>query len=172
MIAGGRFAGPTIERGGGMSISPTLVWFLVGLVLILMEIPVPGVILVFFGLGAWLVAIATALGLTEALSTQLLLFAFSSLFLLFLLRRWVRRRFHGHVTGEQNPDVDWNEFVGRPVLVLEDIPAGGAGGHVEFKGASWSAVSDEALQKGDQAEIEAVEGITLRVKKSAKGGSS
>ena len=37
-----------------MSFSPELIWFVAGLALILSEFMLPGIILVFFGAGAWL----------------------------------------------------------------------------------------------------------------------
>jgi membrane protein implicated in regulation of membrane protease activity len=39
-------------------------------------------------------------------------------------------------------------------------------GKVEFKGATWSAVSDEQIKKGEVATITGVNGITLEVRKS------
>jgi len=41
------------------------IWFIAGLVLILLEFVVPGVILVFFGAGAWVVALGMWLGVIE-----------------------------------------------------------------------------------------------------------
>jgi hypothetical protein len=54
------------------------IWFLVGLVLVLAEFATPGVILVFIGLGAWVAALTTWLGWTEALGAQMGVFAVSS----------------------------------------------------------------------------------------------
>ena len=147
-----------------MSISPTLIWFLVGLALILVEFAVPGVILVFFGVGAWVVALTTWLGLTGSLEIQLLLFAIASVVLLFSLRRWVRSRFLGHLSGEQDPTTNLDEFTGKSVIVVQDIVPDGVEGRVEFKGAEWRAVSNEAIAKGRLVEITGVDGITLEVK--------
>ncbi|MBW1855703.1 MAG: hypothetical protein JRJ00_13650 [Deltaproteobacteria bacterium] len=41
--------------------NPTTVWFVLGLILALSEFAVPGVILIFFGVGAWIVAATTYL---------------------------------------------------------------------------------------------------------------
>ena len=56
-------------------IIPTLTWFLIGLVLIFFEFAAPGIILIFFGTGAWLVAVTTYLELTTSLESQLIVFA-------------------------------------------------------------------------------------------------
>ena len=73
-----------------MSINPVLIWFLAGLVLVLLEFAAPGVIIVFFGLGAWIAAVTTWVGLTDGLTSQLLTAGVSSVVLLAVLRRWLR----------------------------------------------------------------------------------
>jgi membrane protein implicated in regulation of membrane protease activity len=42
---------------------------------------------------------------------------------------------------------------------------GKAGGQVEFKGTSWSAVSDREIKKGETALIVEMNGLTLVIKK-------
>lgn len=146
--------------------TPTIVWFLIGLGLTLAELAVPGVILVFFGVGAWIVALAAWLGLTVTLESQLLTFAIASVALLVLLRRWIKGRLYGHVKDEQDLNVDLDEFVGHPVKVLDAIVPGASDGRVEFKGARWHAVADEEIESGQSAVIDAVDGITLKVRKA------
>jgi len=146
-----------------MTLDPLLIWFLVGLALILVEFMLPGIILVFFGCGAWIVAVTTWLGLTDTLWSQLLLFAVVSILLLLCLRRWVRSRFLGFMSSEQDPSVDLDDFTGREVKVVQAIAPGSREGRVEFKGAEWIAVADHSLAKGKLARIIAVDGITLQV---------
>lgn len=153
-------------------INPTTVWFIAGTVLALLEFVAPGIILIFFAIGAWIVSLTTWLGLTGSLESQLLVFAVSSVILLVWLRRWIKGKFYGHVAGVQNPEQNLDEFTGKPVKVLEEVVPGQPGGKVEFKGASWSAVSDEAIGKDDMAVITAVEGISLRIAKAGQGGES
>ena len=149
-----------------MSLSPTLIWFLVGVAFALLELAVPGVILVFFGLGAWIVALTTAIGITTSLASQLVLFTVTSVLSLILLRRWIRNRFLGYEADTRDGTADLDEFTGKIVTVTRAVSPGGSGGRVEFKGAEWTAVADEELAKGDLAEIVAAEGITLKVRKS------
>jgi len=149
-----------------MSLDPALIWFLVGVGLALLEFAAPGVILIFFGVGAWFAALATWLGITPGLPSQLLVFAVASAVLLGTLRRWIKGQFSGHVTGVQDPSTNLDEFTGKPVEVLEDIVPGPAGGTVEFKGATWTAHSSEAIAKGEAALIERVDGISLIIRKA------
>ena len=152
-----------------MEFSPVLIWFLVGLALIILEFFLPGIILVFFGVGAWIASLTTWLGVTEGQASQLLVFAVSSVVLLIVLRRRVRGRFLGHASADQNPNVDLDEFSGKPVTVTVDIAAGHPGGRVEFKGAGWAAAAEEDIPAGEQAVITRIEGLTLHV---ARPGSA
>jgi len=140
-----------------MSFNPILVWFLIGLALLLSEFMLPGIILVFFGVGAWIVALTTWIGLTGGT-------AVSSILLLVLLRRWFRARFLGHKTGEQDPLHNLDDLTGEAVTVSTAIEPGSAGGKVEYKGASWSARCETPLAAGSRAIVTAADGITLVVR--------
>ena len=151
---------------GGFSTSlPEIMWFIAGLVLILMEFAVPGVILVFFGIGAWIVAVLVYFGLLTSLTSQLFVFSAASIALLVVLRKWVRGKFYGHVTGTQDLSHNLDEFAGHKVTALTDIHPGKADGLVEFKGADWKASSEEQIKKGEMATIVKNEGLTLIIKK-------
>jgi len=144
---------------------PTLLWFLLGLALIFLEFAVPGVILVFFGIGAWAAAVTTYLGLTASFQYQLVTFALVSIALLVVLRKWIKGRFYGHVANVQDLSKNIDEFTGQSVVVLQDIIPDKRDGAVEFKGARWRAVSDEHIKNGEIAIITGVDGIILKVGK-------
>ncbi len=146
-----------------MSLSPAVIWLLVGLVLALLEFAVPGVILIFFGVSAWIVALTTFLGLTPSQPLQIIVFALLSLALIGLLRRRMQGKFRGHTSSVQDPQVNLEEFAGKTVLVIKPIEPGSLEGAVEFKGAIWSAVADESLSAGARACIIGRDGITLKV---------
>jgi len=149
-----------------MNLGPEIVWFLVGLVLMILEFAAPGVVLIFFGTAAWIVALTTYMGLTGSLASQLILFSISTIALLVGLRKWIRDKFVGHVSDVQNLEVDLDEFTGKSAIVLEDIEPGRQGGKVEFKGADWSARSDETIKKGETGIISGMDGLTLIIKRS------
>jgi membrane-bound ClpP family serine protease len=149
--------------------NPTLIWFLLGLVLIFLEFIVPGVILVFFGIGAWTVAATTYLGLTASFESQLLLFAITSIVLLVVLRKWIKGKFYGHVGAVQDLTKNIDEFRGQSVIVLQDVIPDKIEGAVEFKGARWKAVSDEHIKNGEVAIIKDIDGITLKIRKKKEG---
>ncbi len=117
----------------------------------------------FFGVGAWVAAATTWLGFTDTLAGQVGVFALSSLVLLFTLRRSIRAQFTGHVSKGNIPDLDRDEFVGQIVRVTADVSPGRRDGKVEFKGASWTAVSDRPFATGTSVRVASVDGLTLTV---------
>jgi len=155
-----------------MNIPVELIWFIAGLVLILLEFAAPGVIIVFFGVGAWITALLTWLGLTNSLSLQLLVWAASSVLLVLVLRRRLADRFHGFETGRQDPMANLDEVTGREVLVTEDVGPDHRRGRVEFKGADWTAVAAETIAAGQLAVIEKIDGLTLHVRPVAAGAAN
>ncbi|MBT8372643.1 MAG: hypothetical protein KJO34_16880 [Deltaproteobacteria bacterium] len=148
---------------------PVLLWFLLGLALIFLEFVVPGVILVFFVIGAWAAAVTTHFGLTASFQSQLLLFAVTSILLLVVLRKWIKGKFYGHVGDVQDQTINLDEFSGQSVVVVRDVIPNKMEGAVEFKGARWRAVSDEPIEKGETAVITGFDGIILQVRKKEEG---
>ncbi len=139
---------------------PEVVWFIIGLVLALLEFLIPGLIVLFFGVGAWITAICYLL-FEPGLNGQILIFIISSLLALFLLRKSLKKMFF-----KENPDREdtlEDEFIGR-IAVVEETIHQDKPGKVEFKGTNWSAVSDETIKKGRRVKIIGKESIILRVK--------
>ena len=87
-----------------MSFNPPLIWFLIGLGLVLVEFMIPGAIIVFFGVGAWIAALTTWIGLTDSLAWQIIVFSVSSVALLLMLRRRLKGQFLGHTGSTQDLD--------------------------------------------------------------------
>ncbi len=138
---------------------PEIIWFLIGLVLIVMEFVLPGLIIIFFGIGAWLTALGCML-YGFGLNAQLAIFIFTSLFALVLLRNYLRRRFFNEDdTGEETLT---DEFIGK-IVTVEQAIAPGKMGKVMLKGTLWEAKSDFALKKGQIVRIIGKESIVLIV---------
>ena len=151
-----------------MTVDASLIWFLAGLVLIFLEFLVPGVILIFFGIGAWLAALTTYLGVTSFIQSQLIIFAITSILLLVLLRKWIKGKFYGHVSDVQDLTKNVDEFTGKSVVVVRDLIPGKMEGSVEFKGTTWRAVSEEHIKSGEVAVITDTDGIILKIRKKTE----
>ncbi|OHB65263.1 MAG: hypothetical protein A2Y76_08695 [Planctomycetes bacterium RBG_13_60_9] len=143
-------------------LSPELIWFLVGLLLLFIELIVPGLVIIFFALGAWAVA-AVCLFTTLTLNVQLGLFIVVSVLSLVLARGWVKGIFSGYVTSRQQADMDLNDYLGQRVVVTAKITPK-LPGKVEFRGVPWMAAADQEIEEGAVVEIVAKDNLTLKVK--------
>lgn len=145
-----------------MELDTKMIWFIAGLAMILLEFVAPGVVIVFFGIGAWAVAMGMWIGLIESVPAQCITFAISSLLLLFVLRRYVTSWFvGGSSNGGGNVE---DEFIGKTVRVVRTIGGGEETGKVEHKGAEWNARCNEELSPGRFATVIRRDGLELIVK--------
>ena len=141
--------------------NPGLLWFLLGVILLIAELFAPTMILMFFGFGAWIVA-AFYLAFGISLAYQLAIFAASSLVLLILLRKRLRPLFKGFTTSRQQAGQDLDDFLGKEATVIDAIEPGKPG-KIEYNGVSWSAESETVLSAGTRVRITGRSGLTLNV---------
>ena len=142
--------------------TPAVIWFLVGLVLLLLELAIPGLIIIFFGVGAWITSLSLLIFKGLGINPQLIIFLLSSIFLLALLRKYLRKRFFGET--KEKEEVLEDEFIGKIAQVKSSITPN-IPGKIEFKGTHWSATSNEEIPEGSSVEIIDKDNITLKVKK-------
>jgi inner membrane protein len=143
------------------------VWAIVGLVLITGEFFIPGFVIFFFGAGALLTTLFTALfpSIQSQVPLQILIWLGASGLSLGLLRRYFAKIFKGTVFDRRDQD----DIVGDRVTVTEEISPDKAG-RVRYQGTTWKAVSyDESFKSGDSAEIIKKEGMTFIITKSILG---
>ncbi|GAB4123342.1 MAG: NfeD family protein [Wenzhouxiangellaceae bacterium] len=136
-------------------------WLILGALLVLSEFFLTGIIAIFFGVGAILVGIGTAVGLLSGLTEQVLLFAILSVAALLFARDNVKVWFHGRVSDSWNGDRNLISSRGERVVVTADFAHGV--GRVKLSGAEWNAESEDPLQQGDVAWVTGNRGITLLV---------
>ena len=142
-----------------LSFSPVLLWFLVGIVFLALELVLPGLIVFFFGIGAWCAALAVYL-FPVPLTTQLLIFLVASLAALALLRSTLKKVFLGRTL-----DVDaMNSTVAADATgeVIDDIvpPATGT---IKYAGSFWLATAEVPLSKGTIVRIVEKTNLTVKV---------
>lgn len=141
-----------------------LAWFLIGIGFMLLEFIVPGFVIFFFGAGAWVAALVTALGV-DNLNIQLLVFLISAILLLVFLRTGVKRYFEGKVSKKDLGEELIESVKGEKAVVVNDISPNKLGGKVEFHGTHWNAEADEEIKKGEVVEIIDRRNLVLKVKK-------
>lgn len=142
-----------------LSFSAAGIWALVGVVLILAEFAMTGVILVFFGVAALLVGLLLWAGVDMSLNTQILVFGALAIGLLLMARDRVRTWFHGK--SEQASDGIEVLVPGTPVTALGDFVDGA--GLVTHRGARWNAECDAPVASGQRVWITGRRGLVLTV---------
>ena len=144
-------------------LNPPMVWFLLGIAFLVLEAFVPGVFLLFFGLGAWSAALAALAGLNQ--TAQLLTFMAVSLVSLALLRKKLKSLLTARAgRGEMTDDpVFAAQFLGREVAVVGEA-AQGRLALVELNGSNWQAESEgEPLRLGDRVRVVGLKNLVLVV---------
>lgn len=136
-----------------------VIWFVIGLAFFLFEFIVPGFILFFFGVGAWLVAIL-CLFLDIPINLQIVIFLGTSLLTAALFRKWVKTKLGMYREADQ---VLEDELIGKRAIAETDILPDQQG-KVDFRGTIWDASSDEAVKAGETVTIVGNQSILLIVK--------
>lgn len=150
-----------------LAIPAEMAWAIVGIIFIFIEFFIPGLVIAFFGVGALITALTTWIGISPSLPWQLLVFILSSILLLVLLRRYVKRVFYGGTKSELEVP-NFTVEIGKIVPVVEYIQPGEVGGKVRYQGANWLAKADEPIPPGESVKIIGCDNITLLVKKVEK----
>ncbi|MDY0390081.1 NfeD family protein [Desulfobulbus oligotrophicus] len=148
------------------SLSPVLLWFLIGIATLSLELLTPGFIGFFFGIGAWCTALAVYL-YPFSPAGQLLIFLITSISTLLLLRSTLKKIFLG-----RSREIDAMEN-GLPSNatgeVVEDIvpPASGT---VKYAGSFWQATAEVTLTRGTVVRITGKNNLTVQVAPMAAKG--
>lgn len=138
---------------------PELFWFILGLVLLLLELIVPGFVIIFFGVGAWITALVCLIS-NPGFNLQSLIFALTSVAALLIFRKMIRNKFI-YNKDDRSAEVE-DEFTGKNAVTLEDLIPGKTG-KVEFKGTLWKAESDSRIDAGQTVRIIEKKDLTLIV---------
>ena len=135
-----------------------VIWFIAGLIFFLLEFAVPGLILFFFAVGAWVVAILSFF-FDLSVNTQLILFLAGSILTTLLFRKWVKKI----IWTKKNSTELENEFIGKTGKAQTFIGPG-KNGKIGFKGTSWDARSEDIIEQDENVIIVGNESILLTVK--------
>lgn len=135
------------------------IWFIIGIAFALLELAIPGLIMIFFAFGAFVVSLLGVF-IDFNVTIQILIFVAVSISSLVLFRRKLKSRFFQKKTDTISDD---DEFIGHQAVVMKKITPL-SNGKIEFKGTLWTAKSDADIEKGITVEIIGKESIKLIVK--------
>ena len=135
-----------------------VIWCIAGLALFLLEFVLPGFILFFFAIGAWIVAILS-LFVDLSVNSQLIIFLISSVLTILLFRKWVKKI----ILAKKHSSEIEDEFLGKTGNA-ETFIGPGQNGKIDFKGTSWDAQSEDIIEPGEQVTVIGNDSILLIVK--------
>jgi inner membrane protein len=138
--------------------NPAVMWFIAGFILFILEFALPGFILFFFGVGAWIVALL-ALLFDISLNMQLVIFLTASVLTILLFRKSMQKII---LVKKKSSEIE-DEFIGKTARTETAITPG-KNGKVYFKGTSWDAASEDVIGPDENVTIVGNESILLIVK--------
>lgn len=144
--------------------APTI-WITAGVILSILEFFIPGILVVFFGIGAILTGI-TAYFFAIGLSTQIMIWLTSSMALLLTGGQVLKKMFPSSESFQPPTDFDYYD---REVKVVKKILVNKKGGRVSFQGTEWDAISfDAEIPRGKKARILSRDNLTFVVISASK----
>lgn len=148
-----------------MAFSP-IIWLAIGIILIALEIIMPGFIIFWFGAGALLTALFIFIGVIPPMSAewQWIFFFLASLSMLGVWQVLLKKIFQSRVI-DSSRDATLQNIRGRAVSkIVPGIP-GDVELYTVFHGIKkWQAESAEIIEAGDEIVVTDANGIKLVVK--------
>jgi membrane protein implicated in regulation of membrane protease activity len=136
-------------------------WAVGGIVLVLAELAVPSFVLIWFGLGALVVALAVAVG-DIGLTAQLVIWLIVSISLVAGWFRIFKPNMHKTKIGMADANVVGE--VGMLVRAVAPFEKGEVRFQKPILGADvWECIADEAIKSGERVRVLDVEGSFLKV---------
>jgi membrane protein implicated in regulation of membrane protease activity len=139
-------------------------WAVFGIALIVAELVVPAFVLVWFGLGAILVALSMLLVPALGMTAQILMWTLASVLMVVVWFRIFKRGMHKTRIGMSDSHV-----IGEIGLLISGVEPFGKG-QVRFQkpligSEVWECIADEPIGTGQRVKVLGVEGSFLKVGK-------
>ncbi len=148
-----------------MALSP-IVWLAIGVILMALEIIMPGFIIFWFGAGGLLTSIFIYIGIISPLNEELqwIFFFLSSLAFLGLWQVFFKKRFQSSVV-DSSRDATLQNVRGRVTSRITPGIPGEVELYTVYHGIKkWQAESAEIIEAGDEVIVTDANGIKLIVK--------
>lgn len=149
-------------------LNPELYWLIIGIMLLFLELALPGFIIFFFGLAALITAAVTWLYPLD-IAWQLGLFIVSSVGSLLLLRDLIQKNLFKPKTEEGGEEAASEEDVvlatpgDRAVVGITINPP--KEGRINYSGTSWRATADECIEEGEIVSVVKQNDLVIHVEK-------
>lgn len=145
-------------------LSNYLVWLIGGSTLVLLEFLIPGLVVIFLGLGALITSGLLYLGYLRDPWLAIACFGVSSVLMLATIRKMVLR-FYPSLTEKVETDEEVL-IVGQKAQAISTLTAHDYSGRVKYSGTTWPARSEAGeIAEGEAVEILGQDNINLIVRK-------
>jgi membrane protein implicated in regulation of membrane protease activity len=134
-------------------------WFVIGLVLLIVEIFSAGFVVSLIGLACFMAGIVSIF--TDNLIIQFVVFAITMILLMIYVRPIIKKLFSSKSNKKSNIDL----LIGKVCVVDTEINNLKGTGYIKINADYWKAVSSDGsnIPKGTIVVIEKMEGITVTV---------
>lgn len=146
-------------------LDPALYWLIIGVMLFVLELVLPGFVLFFFAAGALLTALVAWLAPSTSIALQLGLFITASLLTLLSLRGSIQKRFFSSAPSKDGQDQDLQLAAPGDRGVVSVTIAPPAEGRIKYSGSSWRATADERIEEGEIIAVVRQKGLVIHVEK-------
>ncbi len=136
-------------------------WMSLGVILMILELLIPGTFLIWFGLGAILTGLTVLMFSGLSVSAQLLIFVIMSLICVAFGIFVYAKIFGPNKENDANKKTGANRYIGSRFTVVEPIKNGR--GKITVGDSVWIALSDKDFKKGDEITVIGVKGTQLIV---------
>ncbi len=146
---------------GGMLVNMAAVWLVAMVILLVAEVMVPGLVCIWFAVGAFAAMLSAMFN--APLWLQLVWFLLVSMVALWLTRPLAKKYVNSRVQAT-NAD----QVIGMEALVIEEIDNVMATGAVSVAGKDWTARTEngaEGIRAGEVVKVLRIEGVKLIVEK-------
>jgi len=134
----------------------TKYWFIAGLVLLIMELVIPGLFIIFFGIGALVTGLCSIL-FDLSWEIETVIFVVTSILSLILLRKPLK-----NMIAKSDKSAEVEDIIGEEAEVIETITPK-VPGKIYFHGTQWKAESSVEIPVGSQVRIIQKRSIVLIV---------
>ncbi len=150
---------------------PYYIWFAISAILIALEIVMPGFVIFWFGIGAFITGLISLFKIIRNIEYQFLFFFVNSCIFLLIWFFWIKKYF----VKEKIEDIEDPSLAEKKGRVIKEIKPG-VPGEVELYdpyhgNKRWKAKSNEKIDIGDEVVVRKIDGISLIVEK-IKGGKN
>lgn len=133
------------------------IWFLIIILLILIELATLNFVTIFFAVSGFISLIISLF--YNNYFFEFIVFLVLGSVLFYFFRNWSRKKFI-----EKNIKIGINRIIGKQAIVVKMVSKNGHG-EVLIKKKKWFAVSDEKIFVGEAVEVVKIDGIKLKVKR-------